>query len=205
MKIFALGLATLAQAQQWMYLDEEVPCTEFNTKFEKIKGVTAKCTANKGPVQKKWRCHLKCANGNQNVFSVRPIKCKNKGGVPKWKPSKIKNADTLCDNKDECDGLKTQYNVSNKLLTWTKSRPNPRQVQYDFACDDWTNKDNGKVFEMTPFPARTATCTCNYNKPSNVRCKWSKIKKSIVRCVRADRPKGQYDDIYYEDMYQYDY
>jgi hypothetical protein len=58
---------------------------------------------------------------------------------------------------------------------------------------------------MTPYPENFATCTCNYNKPSNIRCKWSKIKKSIVRCVRADRPKGQSDDYYYEDMYQYDY
>ena len=61
-----------------------------------------------------------------------------------------------------------------------------------FSCNDYTNKDSGKVFKMVPYPEDTATCTCNYNKPSNVRCKWSKIKKSIVRCVRADRPKGNY-------------
>ena len=42
MKIFALGLATLAQAQQWMYLDEDVPCTDFNQKFGNIKGMSAK-------------------------------------------------------------------------------------------------------------------------------------------------------------------
>ena len=60
-----------------------------------------------------------------------------------------------------------------------------------FSCNDYTNKDSGKVFKMVPYPEDTATCTCNYNKPSNVRCKWSKIKKSIVRCVRADRPKGK--------------
>jgi len=205
MKIFSLGLATLATAQQWTYFDENVPCDQFNQKFEKIKGMTAKCSANKGPIKKKWRCHLKCSNGNPNVFSVKPIKCKSKGGVPKWRPSKIKDPEALCDDKDRCDGLKSQYNVSNKLLTWEKSRVSERQVRYDFACKDWTNKDNGKVFEMTPYPEDFATCTCNYNKPSNIRCKWSKIKKSIVRCVRADRPKGQSDDYYYEDMYQYDY
>merc|ERR1711898_52646 len=81
----------------------------------------------------------------------------------KWRPSKIKDPEALCDDKDRCDGLKSQYNVSNKLLTWEKSRPTERQVRYDFACKDWTNKDNGKVFEMTPYPENFATCTCNYN------------------------------------------
>merc|ERR1711993_218857 len=138
MKIFSLGLATLATAQQWTYFDENVPCDQFNQKFEKIKGMTAKCSANKGPIKKKWRCHLKCSNGNPNVFSVKPIKCKSKGGVPKWRPSKIKDPEALCDDKDRCDGLKSQYNVSNKLLTWEKSRVSERQVRYDFACKDWT-------------------------------------------------------------------
>jgi len=203
MKIFALAFAT-AQAN-WMVFDETVACDDFSAKFGKIGGMSHKCTANNGPVKKKWRCHLKCDNGAQNAFSVRPIKCKTKGGVPKWKPTKIKDVDQLCAEKDQCDGLKNQYNVTNKLLEWTKTRNNPRQIQYDFNCKDWKNPENGKVFEMTPYPAKSATCTCNYNKPSNVRCKWSKIKKSIVRCVRADRPKGQGDDVYYEDMYQYDY
>ena len=59
---------------------------------------------------------------------------------------------------------------------------------------------------MRPYPVDSATCTCNYNKPSNIRCKWSKVKKSIVRCVRADRTnKNQNDEYFYEEMYAYDY
>ena len=60
---------------------------------------------------------------------------------------------------------------------------------------------------MVPFPKDFATCTCNYNKPSNIRCKWSKIKNSIVRCVRSDYNKlndGAFADEYFDEMYQYE-
>ena len=57
-----------------MQLDEGVPCDNFGGKFDKIKNMKPKCTANKGPVQKKYRCNLQCTNGNTNVWSVRPIK-----------------------------------------------------------------------------------------------------------------------------------
>jgi len=218
MKIFSIAaLACVAQGLN-MQLDEGVPCDNFGGKFDKIKNMKPKCTANKGPVQKKYRCNLQCTNGNTNVWSVRPIKCKVKNANSdknpkydsskpteyKWKPNQIKGADTLCDDKEECDNVRSIYNLTNKLLDWTKTQVNERQIRFDFACNDYTNKDSGKVFKMVPYPADTATCTCNYNKPSNVRCKWSKIKKSIVRCVRADRPKGQNDDYYYPDMYEYD-
>lgn len=42
--------------------------------------------------------------------------------------------------------------------------------------------DNEKVFEMIPFPTDGVSCTCNFNKPSNVRCKWSKV-------ISTPRPK----------------
>ena len=222
MKVFSITtLAAVAMAQKGntMFLDEETKCDNFGGKFDKIKGMKSVCTANKGPVQKKWRCNLKCSNGNENVWSVRPIKCKvknhpdsssfdpNEDTIYKWRPNQIRNAGSLCDEKEECENIRDKYNVSNKLLSWTKTQVNDRQIQFDFECADWTNKENGKVFEMYPYPVSKATCTCNYNKPSNIRCKWSKIKKSIVRCVRKDRPKGQHgnDDYYYEDMYSYDY
>ena len=57
-----------------------------------------------------------------------------KGGKPKWRPSKIKDPEALCDDKDRCDGLKTQYNVSNKLLTWEKSKGMTQQ--YDSSNYD---------------------------------------------------------------------
>ena len=127
-----------------MFLDEDVECDNFGGKFDKIKGMKAVCTANKGPVQKKWRCNLKCANGNENVWSIRPIKCKTKNHPEsskyddqldttyKWKPSQIKNADNLCDEKEECGNIRDQYNVSNKLLSWTKTQVTDRQSLFEF-------------------------------------------------------------------------
>ena len=127
------------QRQKKVILD-----TTIFSKFDKIKGMKAVCTANKGPVQKKWRCNLKCANGNENVWSIRPIKCKvknhpemnkyddQKDTTYKWKPSQIKNADSLCDEKEECGNIRDQYNVSNKLLSWTKTQVTDRQTLFEF-------------------------------------------------------------------------
>ena len=59
-------MATVALAQKGtMFLDENVECDNFGGKFDKIKGMKPVCNANKGPVQKKWRCNLKCSNGKQ--------------------------------------------------------------------------------------------------------------------------------------------
>ena len=67
-------------------------------------------------------------------------------------------------------------------------------------CDNM--EQNGKNFAMMPYPTDHVTCTCNTNKPSNVRCKWKKVKNSIVRCVRADKEKFQNEDpAFYDDMY----
>merc|ERR1711892_1082323 len=169
MKVFSIAtLATVAMAQKGtMMLDEDVECENFGGKFDKIKGMKPVCTVNKGPIAKKWRCNLKCSNKNENVWSVRPIKCKIKNhpeskrfdsNLPttyKWRPNQIRDAETLCDEKEECGNIRTKYNVTNKLLSWTKS----------------------------------------------------KVKTSIVRCVRKDKPKGDHenDEYYYEDMYSYDY
>ena len=81
-----------------------------------------------------------------------------------------------------------------------------RLLNQYFSCAPYTHT-NGKVFDMVPFPKDFATCTCNYNKPSNIRCKWSKIKNSIVRCVRSDYNKlndGAFADEYFDEMYQYE-
>lgn len=72
-------------------------------------------------------------------------------------------------------------------------------LTFNFSCDDMTL--NGKTFAMKPFPTDYVTCTCNTNKPSNVRCKWMKVKNSIVRCVRADKDKFNDGNAYYDDMY----
>merc|ERR1711892_335152 len=103
MKVFSIAtLATVAMAQKGtMMLDEDVECENFGGKFDKIKGMKPVCTVNKGPIAKKWRCNLKCSNKNENVWSVRPIKCKIKNhpeskrfdsNLPttyKWRPHQI--------------------------------------------------------------------------------------------------------------------
>merc|ERR1712123_334824 len=136
MKVFSIAtLATVAMAQKGtMMLDEDVECENFGGKFDKIKGMKPVCTVNKGPIAKKWRCNLKCSNKNENVWSVRPIKCKIKNhpeskrfdsNLPttyKWRPNQIRDAETLCDEKEECGNIRTKYNVTNKLLSWTKTK-----------------------------------------------------------------------------------
>ena len=118
-------------------------------------GITPECTRvpgrSKGILISKYRCNLKCDNGNENVWSVRPLKCKVFDGVEydygkkvgetrgywevyKWRPSGIKNIDTLCDNKKvNCDNIEQKYNLSNKLLSWEKVQVNARQTRFDFS------------------------------------------------------------------------
>ena len=71
--------------------------------------------------------------------------------------------------------------------------------KFIYRCADM--EKDGRTFSMIPFPTDFVTCTCNFNKPSNVRCKWKKVKNSIIRCVRADKSKFQNDPVFYDDMY----
>jgi len=210
--VLVIGTATAVNVRGGnLRFDAADSCSDFNGHFSKFPGMKAVCKTNNGPIKKKWFCNLKCNNNYPNVWSTRPIKCKVRNmGKPDesytWKPNTIKGADTLCDEKDDCGSLKSQYNVSNKLLEWSKSQPTVRTTMFNFTCKPYTHT-NGKVFDMVPFPKDFATCTCNYNKPSNIRCKWSKIKNSIVRCVRSDYNKlndGAFADEYFDEMYQYD-
>merc|ERR1712226_167166 len=136
MKIFSIAALACAVQGLNMQLDEDVPCDNFGGKFDKIKNMKPKCVANKGPVQKKYRCNLSCTNGNTNVWSVRPIKCKVKNANSdknpkydptkpteyKWKPSQIKGADTLCDDKEKFDltlfETITQTRTVEKFARW---------------------------------------------------------------------------------------
>jgi len=212
MRIFSLAaLAVSAYGQRGsqantVMLNEDTPCSDFAEVFGSFEGMKTKCKGKSNKKKTKQFCNLICENGQQNVWSTRPIKCKasKKGGDVgqfKWKPNKIKNADDLCSAKEKCPQLKTMYNVTNKLLSWEKSVVG-RRTFYNFSCDDMEN--NGKVFAMIPYPTDYVTCTCNTNKPSNVRCKWMKVKNSIVRCVRADKTKFQNDPPFY-DMYDDSY
>merc|ERR1719393_274728 len=185
MKIFSIAALACAVQGLNMQLDEDVPCDNFGGKFDKIKNMKPKCVANKGPVQKKYRCNLSCTNGNTNVWSVRPIKCKVKNANSdknpkydptkpteyKWKPSQIKGADTLCDDKEECDNVRSIYNLTNKLLDWTKTQVNERQIRFDFVCNDYTNKDSGKVFKMVPYPEDTANKETIKDAAGKRKCK----------------------------------
>ena len=53
-----------------------------------------------------------------------------------------------------------------------------------FSCAD--RKLDEKKIPMKPWPVEFVTCTCNYNKPTNIRCRWSKVKKSTVKCIDVD-------------------
>ena len=45
----------------------------------------------------------------------------------------IQNADSLCDDKEECANIRDIYNVTNKLLSWQKTQVNDRQIRFDFT------------------------------------------------------------------------
>ena len=89
--------------------------------------------------------------------------------------------------------LEQKYNLTvrtfsgENLLHYKREEVSKGQTRFSFLCDDWVNEENGKVFEMKPYPVNEIRCSCNYNKPSNVRCKWDKVKKSAIRCIRNDR------------------
>jgi len=209
MRLFSLaaGLAAVATGLD-IFLDTDTACGDFQSAFidvvndaagsEQMKG---NCKSKKGG--KKYFCHLNCVNGHENVWSTRKIKCKRqKDDSYKWKPKSIKGADGLCEKKERCGRPQDQYNLTNILLSWTKTQTNKRTTTFTYKCGQ--KVEDNKVFDMVPYPVAASTCTCNYNKPSNVRCKWSKVKNSIVRCVRQDRAKGQsVSDDYYEGMYDY--
>jgi hypothetical protein len=201
--IAALSVSVLAQRQNVVFLDESTPCSDFDEKFGSFEGMKTKCKGKSNKKKTKQFCNLICENGHANVWSTKPIKCKAKrsgqnAGTYQWKPSKIKDAADLCTAKEKCPQLKTVYNVTNKLLSWEKSIEG-RRTFYNFSCADM--EKDGRTFAMIPFPTDYVTCTCNFNKPSNVRCKWMKVKNSIVRCVRADKEKFQNDPAFYDDMY----
>jgi len=207
MRIFslaALAISAYGASSQTVLLDENVPCSDFAEVFGSFTGMKTKCRGKSNKKKTKQFCNLICENGQQNVWSTKPIKCKAKKsgsdvGTYNWRPNKIKDAGELCDAKEKCPQLKTMYNVTNKLLKWEKSIDG-RRTFYNFTCDNM--EQNGKNFAMMPYPTDHVTCTCNTNKPSNVRCKWKKVKNSIVRCVRADKEKFQNEDpAFYDDMY----
>ena len=62
-----------------------------------------------------------------------------------------------------------------------------------------------RVFEMKPYPVNSVSCYCNYNRPYNVNCKWSRFKNSHVRCVRKDG-ENKFNEgdsgVAYDDMYE---
>jgi hypothetical protein len=210
MRIFSFAALAIGAYGQSVMLDENTPCSDFANVFGSFDGMKTKCKGKSNKKKTKQFCNLICENGQENVWSTRPIKCKaKKSGVDvgkyKWRPSKIKNADDLCNPKEKCPQLKTMYNVTNKLLSWEKSVVG-RRTFYNFTCDDM--ESNGKTFKMMPYPTDHVTCTCNTNKPSNVRCKWMKVKNSIVRCVRADKAKFHDEGgnpAFYDDMYDSSY
>ena len=121
-------------------------------------GITPKCTrvyekrfGEMRPTEK-WRCNLSCDNGNYNAWSVRRLKCQvmddlwgppltgSKSGETRssknfyrWRPQSIKQIETLCDKRVDCDKIQDQYNVSDEHLSWKKTQVNERQTRFDFV------------------------------------------------------------------------
>ena len=92
--------------------------------------------------------------------------------------------------------LEQKYNLTvrtfsgENLLHYKREEISKSQTRFSFWCDNWVNKDNGKGYYMKPYPVNEIRCTCNYKKPSNVRCKWDKVKKNAVFCKRKpESPK----------------
>merc|ERR1711893_369757 len=217
MKISALvafaGVSAQAPSGR-IYFEEDLPCDNFADLFppSDFPDMKTKCKTKRNIKKNKikTRCNLLCLNGQENVWSTKPIKCKvqrNAGdpdfpvGSYKWNPKSIDGTD-LCGIKERCQDPKRMYNLTNKLLNMEKF-VDGRRTFYNFSCDDMVSEN--KVFEMMPFPTDHVTCTCNFNKPNNVRCKWSKVKNSIIRCVRRDREDKFFEGdsgFAYDDMYE---
>ena len=53
----------------------------------------------------------------------------NKPTVYKWKPNQLRKNDLLCEkgvpNSERCGSIHDQYNVSDKLLSWTETEEGP--------------------------------------------------------------------------------
>lgn len=213
-KVFVVaGVSAQAPAGR-IFFDEDLPCDDFDAKFppSSFPDMKTKCKTkhNAKKNKTKTRCNLICKNGQENVWSTKPIKCKvqrtSNGPVPvgayKWNPSSIDGVKDLCGIKERCSNPKTMYNLTNKLLSSEKFTEG-RRIYYNFSCADMVTEN--RVFEMMPYPVDHVTCTCNFNKPNNVRCKWSKVKNSIVRCVRKDR-ENKFNEgdsgFAYDDMYE---
>lgn len=207
------GVSAQAPAGR-IFFDEDLPCDDFDVKFPPslFPDMKTKCKTkhNAKKNKTKTRCNLICNNGQENVWSTKPIKCKIQrkagGSVPigsyKWNPSSIDGVGDLCEIKERCSNPKHMYNLTNKLLSSEKFVEG-RRIYHNFSCADMVTEN--RVFEMMPYPVDHVTCTCNFNKPNNVRCKWSKVKNSIVRCVRKDR-ENKFNEgdsgFAYDDMYE---
>merc|ERR1739848_910452 len=76
MKIFSLAALAIGVASQTVQLDENTPCSDFSEVFGSFEGMKTKCKGKKNKKKTKQHCNLICENGQQNVWSTRPIKCK---------------------------------------------------------------------------------------------------------------------------------
>ncbi|CBY08669.1 unnamed protein product [Oikopleura dioica] len=215
MKLSALmalaGSTVSAKRPVNVFMDETLPCDNFAEVFpaDQFPDMKTSCKVKSNKKKTKAFCNLLCLNGQHNVWSTKNIKCKRvrnnndddyEIGQYRWRPNTIRDAGSLCEVKERCQDPKKIYNLTNKLLSYEKTIDG-RRTWYNFSCDDMTS--NEKVFEMIPFPTDGVSCTCNFNKPSNVRCKWSKVKNSIVRCVRKDKEDKFFDGSFmYDDMYE---
>lgn len=77
MRIFslaALAISAYGASSQTVLLDENVPCSDFAEVFGSFTGMKTKCRGKSNKKKTKQFCNLICENGQQNVWSTKPIK-----------------------------------------------------------------------------------------------------------------------------------
>merc|ERR1712228_1020332 len=125
MRIFSLAALAIGAYGQSVMLDENTPCSNFAEVFGSFDGMKTKCKGKSNKKKTKQFCNLICENGQENVWSTRPIKCKAKKhsddvGQYKWKPNKIKNAGSLCDAKEKMSSPQDHVQCHQQTPTFRK-------------------------------------------------------------------------------------
>jgi len=74
MRIFSFAALAIGAYGQSVMLDENTPCSDFAAVFGSFPNMKTKCRGKSNKKKTKQFCNLICENGQQNVWSTRPIK-----------------------------------------------------------------------------------------------------------------------------------
>ena len=144
--IFPLTTLVIVALGQDILLDENTECNDSGGKFANMKDVEIDCKPHRG-WKKIWRCKLKCLNGIKTIREKIAFKCKaknhpdqkygydaSKPTTYKWQPNAMRNADSICKPRQECEDINEHYNISDELITLknTSLWYYGRKFRYDF-------------------------------------------------------------------------